>query len=102
MKKRRSWKENIINATIGAFLDAKGKLITLPTVEEVMRSLPFDELANYAPISGLPNEAAIDFTFQEYRPKAYIKGIATPGGTGLFTMPFGITLKGDTYLTHDW
>ena len=98
-------KENIINATIGAFLDAKGKLITLPTVEEVMRSLPFDELANYAPISGLPEfiEAAIDFTFQEYRPKAYIKGIATPGGTGaIHHAIWNYTEEGDTYLTHDW
>ena len=98
-------KENIVNATIGAFLDPKGKLITLPTVEEVMRAIPFDEAANYAPISGLPEfiEAAIDVTFQEYRPDAYIRGVATPGGTGaIHHAVWNYTNEGDTYLTADW
>ena len=44
-------KENIVNASIGAFLDAKGQLITLPTVERTIHSLDFKDTANYAPIS---------------------------------------------------
>ena len=77
-------KENITNATIGAFLDASGNLITMKTVEESLRNIPFEESANYAPISGIPEyaEAAADAVFRDCRPEAFIRGIATPGGTG--------------------
>ena len=35
-------------------MDDEGKLICIPTVEKVLRSLPTNELAAYAPIIGLP------------------------------------------------
>lgn len=98
-------KENIVNASIGAFLDASGKLITLPTVEETMKNLSFDDLAAYAPIAGLPGyiEAAIDATFEDCKPDAFIKGIATPGGSGgVHHAVWNYTDEGDTFLTADW
>ncbi|SMB86180.1 aromatic-amino-acid transaminase [Desulfonispora thiosulfatigenes DSM 11270] len=98
-------KENIVNASIGAFLDASGKLITLPTVEKTMYSLPFDDVANYAPIAGLPDyiNAVIDVTFGENKPDAFVKGIATPGGSGaIHHAIWNYTEEGDTYLTSDW
>ena len=75
-------KENIINATTGAFLDANGQLITMKTVEEVVKSIPFRDSAEYATIEGSPGfiEAAIDAAFREYRPNGYIGGVATPAG----------------------
>ena len=34
-------KENIVNATTGAFLDGEGRLMTLKTVEAVAKEIPF-------------------------------------------------------------
>lgn len=97
-------KENIINATTGAFLDANGQLITMKTVEETVKMIPFRDSAEYAPIEGTPGfiEAAIDAAFREYRPDAYIGGIATPGGTGgLHHAIYNYLDAGDTVLTMD-
>ncbi|NLW23700.1 MAG: aminotransferase class I/II-fold pyridoxal phosphate-dependent enzyme [Clostridia bacterium] len=98
-------KENIVNASIGAFLDPQGNLITLPTVAQTLAGLPFEDTAAYAPIAGLPGfiETAINVTFQEYKPDAYLAGIATPGGTGaIHHAIWNYTNEGDTYLTTDW
>lgn len=97
-------KENIINATIGSFLDANGKLITLRTVEETMRGLDFSNAADYAPIAGLPQyiDAAIDAAFLDCKPKAYLAGMATPGGTGALHNAFYNYLEeGDICITTD-
>lgn len=77
-------KEAIINATVGAFLDDNGALKTFRTVEEAMAAVPFNRLANYAPIDGLPQFVThmTDHVLRGQRPTAYIGGIATPGGTG--------------------
>lgn len=104
-KAKKVGKENIVNATIGAFLAPNGDLITLPTVEKTIKGLDFKDTANYAPIAGLPDfiEAAIDVTFGQYRPDAFISGIATPGGSGaIHHAVWNYTEMGDTYLTSDW
>ena len=77
-------KENIVNATTGAFLDSNGKLMTLKTVEAVAKEIPFYESCEYASIEGSAEfiEASIDAAFREYRPDAIIRGVATAGGTG--------------------
>ena len=77
-------RENITNATVGSFLDGEGRLMTMKTVEKVVKELPFRDTCDYATIEGSPEfiEAAIDATFRDYRPDAIIRGVATPGGTG--------------------
>ena len=70
-----------------------------------LTGLPFEDTAAYAPIAGLPGfiETAINVTFQEYKPDAYLAGIATPGGTGaIHHAIWNYTNEGDTYLTTDW
>ena len=52
-------KENITNATTGAFLDGNGHLITLKTVEETVKEIPFSEAAEYATIEGSPGSLCI-------------------------------------------
>lgn len=97
-------RDKIVNATIGAFLDGEGKLITMKTVEESLRNLPFYDSANYAPIAGLPKfiEAAIDAAFQDCRPEGYIRGVATPGGTGSIHHAVQNYLEeGDTCISAD-
>ncbi|SDF81706.1 aminotransferase class I/II-fold pyridoxal phosphate-dependent enzyme [Sporolituus thermophilus] len=98
-------RDNIINATIGAILDDDENLVCLPTAEKVFRTLPITEVINYAPISGLPEylEAAIDVTFAANRPDAYIKAIATSGGSGcIHHVVHNYSEIGDTVLTSDW
>lgn len=97
-------KENIINATTGAFLDGTGHLITLKTVEKTVKEVPFADAAEYATIEGSPEfiQAAIDAAFREYCPDAYIDGVATPGGTGgIHHALMNYLDDGDTALTMD-
>lgn len=98
-------KENIVNATIGAFLNPDGSLATLKTVEAAMNEVPFQMKAGYAPINGLPAyiEAMVDSVFREYRPDAFIDGVATPGGTGaLHNVFYNYLSEGDTCLTSSY
>lgn len=98
-------KEKVTNATIGALLDDNEQLVCLPTVEKVFRSVPMTEFINYAPISGLPDflEAAADHVFGESRPEAYVKAIATAGGSGgLHHAIWNYSEINETVLTTDW
>ncbi len=97
-------KENIVNAAVGSFLDDQGRLITMKTVEDTVREIPFYETADYASIEGSPGflRASIDAAFREYRPDAYIGGVATPGGTGgIHLAVLNYLDDGDTALTQD-
>lgn len=98
-------KENIVNATIGAFLNPDGSLATLKTVEAAMNEVPFAVRAGYAPINGLREyiDAMIDSVFRDCRPDAFIDGIATPGGTGaVHNVFYNYLSEGDTCLTTNY
>lgn len=98
-------KENVVNATIGAYMDEQENLVCLPSVEETLRKLPITDLINYAPIAGLPQflNAAIDLVFGESKPDAHIRAVATAGGSGaLHHAIWNYTSAGDTVLTSDW
>jgi aromatic-amino-acid transaminase len=98
-------KDSVTNATIGALLDDNEILVCLPTVEKVLRGLPIQEIINYAPIAGLPDflDSVIDLAFAEQKPEAYVKAIATSGGSGVIHHAiWNYTEIGDTVLTTDW
>lgn len=97
--------DKVTNGTIGAIMDDNGKLICIPTVEKVLRSLPTNELAAYAPIAGLPDylEAVKDLTFADNKPNGYIEAVATAGGTGaIHNSIWNYSEIGDSVLTSDW
>lgn len=97
--------ENIVNATIGAFLTPDGHLATMKTVQEAMEAIPFEVAANYAPINGLPAfiDAMADSVFRDYRPDCFIDGVATPGGTGaVHNATYNYLNEGDVCLTTDY
>jgi aromatic-amino-acid transaminase len=98
-------KEKVVNATIGAFMDEKEVLACIPTVEKVLRNIPINDMISYAPIAGLPKylESAIDLTFADSRPEAYIDAVATAGGTGVIHHTiWNYSEVGDTVITSDW
>lgn len=98
-------KENVTNATIGAILDEDEKLVCLPTVEKVFRSLETNELIAYAPISGLPEylECVLTAAFGSSRPEGYLAAVATAGGTGaIHHAIWNYMNEGETALCSDW
>lgn len=98
--------DKVVNATVGAIYDDEEKFATLEVVDEYYRQMPAEELMNYASIAGLPDylQAAIDFTFQEFKPdNAYIKAVATPGGTGAVRhIMYNYLEEGQKALIPDW
>lgn len=95
----------VTNATIGAILDEDEKLVCLPTVEKVYRSLATNELIAYAPISGLPEflDCVLTAAFGQSRPEGYIAAVATAGGTGAIHHAIWNYLdEGETALCSDW
>lgn len=98
-------RDKVVNASVGSILDENEKLAVLPSVIATLRNLPDSEFASYAPILGTPDylEAAIQATFKNCRPEAYIKAAATPGGSGAIRHTFwNYSDIGDTILTADW
>lgn len=98
-------KENVTNATIGAILDEDEKLVCLPTVEKVFRSLETNELIAYAPISGLPEylECVLTAAFGSSRPEGYLAAVATAGGTGaIHHAIWNYMDEGEIALCSDW
>lgn len=82
---RREQGEQVVNATVGSLLDDDGRLVVLPTAARVVREVPRDEWAAYAPIAGTPGflKAAMDdLLSREPALRATSIAVATPGGTG--------------------
>ena len=95
-----------MDATLGVLKDDEGNFLSLPTVEKIYRSLPADELMDYAPIEGLSAflSAAKEFMFQGHQPKGtYTSGVATMGGSGgIRHMIYNYVDEGETFLIPTW
>jgi aspartate/tyrosine/aromatic aminotransferase len=80
--------EAVINATVGALLDDEGRLAVLPTVAEVLREVPAEVSAGYAPIAGSAAfQRAVVADLLGDRPEAAAcVAAATPGGSGALRM----------------
>ncbi len=97
--------EPVINSTAGVLIDDAGKLVFLPTVEKVFRSLASDEIVAYAPVAGLKDYLDVVKTacFGQSTPDAHSAAVATAGGTGAIALAiWNYTSAGDTVLTSDW
>ncbi len=97
--------EEVINATVGALYDDEGKLLVLKSVEKVMKSLPAEKYAAYAPIAGTPGfkKAIMRAALGTYEPKSYTCVVGTPGGTGAIRNAVAnYSCPGDKILTHSW
>lgn len=85
-QKRAAAGESVINATVGALLDDRGRLVVLETVMKLWRELGDMEIAPYAPITGDP--AFLAALTERHWPGlsstscAPGAGCATPGGSG--------------------
>lgn len=96
---------DVINATVGALYDDEGQLLVLKSVENVMKSLPADKYAAYAPITGTPGfkKAILRAALGSYEPKSYTCVVGTPGGTAAIRNAVAnYSCPGDRILTHSW
>jgi len=98
-------KENVIDATLGALYDDNGNLICMESVYSTLKNLPNEKIAAYAPLAGTEGflKSVEKACFGDYKPDAYIRAVATPGGTG--SIKHGIcnyTNPGDVILIADW
>jgi aromatic-amino-acid transaminase len=103
--KAKFGKENVVDATIGVLLDETEALVCLPTVEKAFRALPMPEVCAYAPIEGLGDflNAVLVEAFADNKPDAYIKAVATSGGSGaIHHTIYNYSEFGDAVLTSDW
>ncbi|MEG0830706.1 MAG: aminotransferase class I/II-fold pyridoxal phosphate-dependent enzyme [Anaerovoracaceae bacterium] len=97
--------DKVINATIGSLLDDDGKLVVLSEVIKVIKTLSATDIADYAPIGGILQfkEAVKKAAFGNYKSKAFVEVVATPGGTGALRNTISNYSKiGDKVLTSDW
>lgn len=97
--------ENVINSTLGALMDDEGKLIAFDSVFDVLKNMPNEEIAAYSAIAGMPQFLKVveDVFFTEYKPDAFIRTVATPGGSGsIKEAVWNYTNEGDEILTSDW
>lgn len=97
--------EAVINATLGTCLDDHGNNMILPTVDNLIRHLPEEDLYNYAPIAGLPGfeEAVATSLFGQWRPDSRICAIPTPGATGAIRhLVWNFLDAGEPLLSSDW
>ena len=85
-QKRAAAGETVINATVGALLDDRGRLVALETVMKLWRGLTDAEVAPYAPITGDP--AFLAALTERHWPGlgAPGSGCATPGGSGALAL----------------
>ncbi|MFZ5966707.1 MAG: aminotransferase class I/II-fold pyridoxal phosphate-dependent enzyme [Bacillota bacterium] len=97
--------QNVVNASVGALLNDDGSLSVLSAVMDILKNLPPEEFAAYAPIAGVPSflEAAKKAAFRDCMPEGYIEAVATPGGSGAIRHTiWNYASPGDSILTSDW
>ncbi|MGA9525352.1 MAG: aminotransferase class I/II-fold pyridoxal phosphate-dependent enzyme [Myxococcaceae bacterium] len=83
--------ESIVNATIGSLMNDDGTLAVLDSVATMLREVPREEFAAYAPIAGTAGflDAVIADTFAGHPElHASATAVATPGGTGALRHAF--------------
>lgn len=83
--RRKQAGEKVVNATIGSLMNDDGSLAILDSVASLLKQVPREEWAAYAPIPGTPQytEAVIADTFAGHEAlKKSATAVATPGGTG--------------------
>jgi len=83
-KARAEAGEDVLNATLGALVEADGSLAFMPAVEEAFRRVPLERASVYAPISGPPRflGAVIEDVYGGSSMVERSLAVATPGGTG--------------------
>ena len=98
-------KDTVINSTLGTLIDDDGNLIAFDSVYDTLKGMDKKSIASYGAIEG--DEAYLDLLvdncFGPYKPEAYIRAVATAGGTGAIRHSIWTFLdQGDYVLCPNW
>lgn len=98
-------RDNVIDSTLGTLIDDDGNLIAFDSVYDTLKDMDKKAIAGYAPIEGNEDylNLLVDKCFGNYKPEAYIKAIATTGGTGAVRHSIWTLLnRGDYVVSPNW
>lgn len=77
-------KDRIINSTLGTLIDDDGNIIAFDSVYDTLKNMDKKDIASYGAIEGDKEflDLVIEKCFGAYKPKGFIKSVATAGGSG--------------------
>ena len=98
-------RDKVIDSTLGTLIDDDGNIIAFDCVYDTLRDMDKKDIASYGAIEG--DEAylnlLVDNCFGPYKPEAYIKAVATAGGTGAIRHSIWTFLnQGDYVICPNW
>lgn len=97
--------DKVINAALGECIDESGKLMVLPTVEDLLRKMNIEDICRYAPIAGLGefNRAVQVSLFGKEVSNYFVESVATPGSCGALRHAIWNFLEdGEAAITTNW
>ena len=98
-------RDKVIDSTLGTLIDDDGNLIAFDSVYDTLKNMDKTSIASYASIEGDQAylDLLVDNCFGPYKPDAYIKAIATAGGTGAIRHSIWTFLnQGDYVICANW
>ena len=98
-------RDRVIDSTLGTLIDDDGNLVAFDSVYDTLKDMDKNSIASYAAIEGDQAylDLLVDNCFGSYKPDAYIKAIATAGGTGAIRHSFWTFLnQGDYVICPNW
>lgn len=98
-------RNKVIDSTLGTLIDDDGNLIAFDSVYDTLKDMDKTLIASYASIEGDKAylDLLVDNCFGPYKPDAYIKAIATAGGTGAIRHSIWTFLnRGDYVICPNW
>ena len=98
-------RDRVIDSTLGTLIDDNGNLVAFDSVYDTLKDMDKNSIASYAAIEGdqVYLDLLVDNCFGPYKPDAYIKSIATAGGTGAIRHSFWTFLnQGDYVICPNW
>lgn len=98
-------RDKIIDSTLGTLIDDNGNLVAFDSVYDTLKVMDKNSIASYAAIEGDQAylDLLVDNCFGPCKPDAYIKAIATAGGTGAIRHSFWTFLnQGDYVICPNW
>ena len=98
-------RDKVIDSTLGTLIDDDGNIIAFDSVYDALKDMDNDAIASYGAIEGDKEylNLLVDNCFGPYKPDAYIRSVATAGGTGAVRHSIWTFLnQGDYVISPNW
>ena len=98
-------RDKVIDSTLGTLIDDDGNIIAFDSVYDALKDMDNGAIASYGAIEGDKEylNLLVDNCFGPYKPDAYIRSVATAGGTGAVRHSIWTFLnQGDYVISPNW